>query len=385
MISAAVSEVEDYRRVDIARVPDCAVVGAAAGGVIHLLAELIDNALRYSSPTTPVRVAAAIGSEGSVLLRISDSGLGMTDADRRMANMRLRAGGEVTPDSARHMGLFVVGRLAGRHGIRVGLRGPVTGEQGTGTTAEVYLPLAVLEGTAPAQPPKPRVFAIKPPCPEPAAADPTDVPAAIGPLPPVTLLPRRTPGSRGIADVPAQPMRQRRRELKTPWWEDRFQQEPKQPPAPEPRPAPPPAKPAPPAGPVDDDVIYRRMLSEMVGDPHELAHSPDLDWKSVWDHGWSAAAEAADKPVQSRTDYGLPVREPGARLVPGAAVPEGPDREHPGAALASNGGLHPGRAPRHAAAVRDPDAVRASISSHFGGVRTGRSHARESSQGPNQQ
>ncbi|COW84489.1 putative regultory protein [Mycobacterium tuberculosis] len=84
-------------------------------------------------------------------------------------------------------------------------------------------------------------------------------------------------------------------------------------------------------------------------------------------------------------DYGLPVREPGARLVPGAAVPEGPDREHPGAALASNGGLHPGRAPRHAAAVRDPDAVRASISSHFGGVRTGRSHARESSQGPNQQ
>lgn len=296
VISAAVSEVEDYRRVDIARVPDCAVVGAAAGGVIHLLAELIDNALRYSSPTTPVRVAAAIGSEGSVLLRISDSGLGMTDADRRMANMRLRAGGEVTPDSARHMGLFVVGRLAGRHGIRVGLRGPVTGEQGTGTTAEVYLPLAVLEGTAPAQPPKPRVFAIKPPCPEPAAADPTDVPAAIGPLPPVTLLPRRTPGSRGIADVPAQPMRQRRRELKTPWWEDRFQQEPKQPPAPEPRPAPPPAKPAPPAGPVDDDVIYRRMLSEMVGDPHELAHSPDLDWKSVWDHGWSAAAEAADKP-----------------------------------------------------------------------------------------
>ncbi|CLT16792.1 putative regultory protein [Mycobacterium tuberculosis] len=385
VISAAVSEVEDYRRVDIARVPDCAVVGAAAGGVIHLLAELIDNALRYSSPTTPVRVAAAIGSEGSVLLRISDSGLGMTDADRRMANMRLRAGGEVTPDSARHMGLFVVGRLAGRHGIRVGLRGPVTGEQGTGTTAEVYLPLAVLEGTAPAQPPKPRVFAIKPPCPEPAAADPTDVPAAIGPLPPVTLLPRRTPGSSGIADVPAQPMQQRRRELKTPWWEDRFQQEPKQPPAPEPRPAPPPAKPAPPAGPGDDDVIYRRMLSEMVGDPHELAHSPDLDWKSVWDHGWSAAAEAADKPVQSRTDYGLPVREPGARLVPGAAVPEGPDREHPGAALASNGGLHPGRAPRHAAAVRDPDAVRASISSHFGGVRTGRSHARESSQGPNQQ
>ena len=52
VINAAVSEVEDYRRVEIAGVPDCTVIGAAAGGIIHLLAELIDNALRYSPPTT---------------------------------------------------------------------------------------------------------------------------------------------------------------------------------------------------------------------------------------------------------------------------------------------------------------------------------------------
>ncbi len=405
VINAAVSEVEDYRRVEIARLPECAVVGAAAGGVIHLLAELIDNALRYSPPTTPVRVAAAIGSEGSLLLRISDSGLGMTDADRRMANMRLRAGGEVTPDSARHMGLFVVGRLAGRHGIRVGLRAPVAGEQRTGTTAEVYLPLAVLEGTARAQPPKPQAFAIRPPSAVPAAAESPEaaVPAAVAPLPPVTLLPRRTPGSSGITDLPAQPtqqLRRPRRELKTPWWENGFQHEPKRPPAPDPQPAqqPAPGKAASDTsaffarrsstakGPVDDDVIYQRMLSEAVGDPHELAHSPDLDWKSVWDRGWSAAAEAEDRPVESRTDHGLPVREPGARLVPGAAVPDRAlDQQHQGGAITSNGGLHPGRQSRHAAAMRDPDAVRASMSSHFGGVRTGRSHARESSQGPNQE
>ena len=70
----------------------------------------------------------------------------MNDADRRMANMRLQAGGDVTPDNARHMGLFVVSRIAARHGIRVGLRGPRSStKRGAGTTAEVYLPPTVLD------------------------------------------------------------------------------------------------------------------------------------------------------------------------------------------------------------------------------------------------
>jgi hypothetical protein len=110
------------------------------------------------------------------------------------------------------------------------------------------------------------------------------------------------------------------------------------------------------------------MLSEMMGDPHELANSPDLDWNSVWDRGWSLAAEAADKPVESHTEHGLPVRAPGARLVPGTALHEREDLAQP---LAPNG-------------VRDPAAVRTSIGSHFGGVRTGRSHAGEGSQEPDQ-
>ncbi|OBG69907.1 hypothetical protein A5702_11435 [Mycobacterium sp. E3339] len=106
-----------------------------------------------------------------------------------------------------------------------------------------------------------------------------------------------------------------------------------------------------------------------VGDPHDLVNSPDLDWQSVWDRGWTLAAAAEDKPVESRTaEHGLPVRTPGARLVPGAANgtglpgPDQPDSD---------------REPQHAATARDPEAVRASFSSHFGGVRTGRSHARE--------
>jgi hypothetical protein len=138
-----------------------------------------------------------------------------------------------------------------------------------------------------------------------------------------------------------------------------------------------------------DDAIYQRMVSEWLVDPTELVRSDDLSWESVWDHGWSAAAAAEDAPVTEHTEEGLPVREPGARLVPGAvdsAVPDGP--VHGGHHF--NGGAHRSddRDDEVASAAefdtggrpippRDPDAVRASISNHFGGVHAGRSHARE--------
>lgn len=441
VINAAVSEVEDYRRVEIAGLPECALVGAAAGGAIHLFAELIDNALRYSPPTTSVRVSASRGGDGGVVVRIADSGLGMNDADRRIANMRLQAGGDVSPDNARHMGLFVVGRIAGRHGIRVGLRGPAANETGTGTTAEIYLPPTVLTGLAAAESAAPRhiravsspsaklasAIAAPPPADDARRHDGTREPAARNappaPGPSVTLLPRRNPGSSGITDVPTPPAEppppRRRRELATPWWENAPQaapaarpaepeaapEPPPQPtPAPEPAPEPAPAppvraasdtsaffaarpreprqdKPADPA--TDDDVIYRRMLSEMLGDPHDLVNSPDLDWQSVWDRGWTLAAAAEDKPVESHTtDHGLPVRTPGARLVPGGANATGlAERDEP--EHGRNGRSH--REPQHAAVTRDPEAVRASFSNHFGGVRSGRSHARDTEQGPDEQ
>src|SRR5947209_3665202 len=144
VIHAATSEVEDYRRVETSMVPDCMIAGAVSGDIVHLLAELIDNALRYSPPASPVRVSAGFRGDGAVLLQVVDVGLGMTDGDRRIANMRLRAGGEVSPDSARHMGLFVVGRLADRHGISVRLRSSSVEDARSGTTAEVYLPSTVL-------------------------------------------------------------------------------------------------------------------------------------------------------------------------------------------------------------------------------------------------
>ena len=408
VISAAVSEVEDYRRVETAGVPDCTVIGAATGGIIHLLAELIDNALRYSSPTTSVWVSAARAGDGGVLLWVSDSGLGMNDGDRRIANMRLQSGGEVTPDNARHMGLFVVGRLAARHGLRVGLRGPTTDEESTGTTAEIYLPPSVLVEALVRVPP-PNAIPDRPvdsldgvPAGHAAAQPAVSVETSQrngGAGTPVTLLPRRTPGSSGITDVPAQPAEQqqgrKRRELATPWWENGAQPRPPEPQRPEPQQAPAAAQ-APSdtsaffaarAGAADDDVIYQGMLAEWLSDPHDLVQSSDLDWQSVWDRGWSLAAEAEDKPVESRTDHGLPVRSPGAQLVPGAGVARGfaeqagPDQGDQDSGPASDGAFHPDRQPQHAAVVRDPEAVRASIGGHFGGVHSGRSHARETGRG----
>ncbi|MGH3966553.1 MAG: ATP-binding protein, partial [Mycobacterium sp.] len=209
----------------------------------------------------------------------------------------------------------------------------------------------------------------------------------------ITLLPRRNPGSSGITGPPAQPGVED--QPSTRWEEESTQDVP----APQPvsgtssffaargRITPPDDEPSAPAEVPSDsaqapqtDLIYQRMLSEWLVDPHELARSPDLDWKSVWDSGWSAAAEADNVPVAAHTDHGLPVREPGARLVPGAATPDNGDD-----GLAPNGGLSPGdtgRSPAHEAPPRDPDAIRASISSHFSGVRAGRSHARETPQGP---
>ncbi len=435
VVNAAVSEVEDYRRVEVAGLPECMVIGAVAGGVIHLVAELIDNALRYSPPTTVVRISAARGGDAGVLLRIADAGLGMNDADQRIANTRLQAGGEVTPDNARHMGLFVVGRIAARHGIRVGLRGATASEAASGTTAEIYLPPAVLEGSAVVRaavrhehdrPVSPPAVAVVPQAAPPEPANQNGFGNSSGP--PITLLPRRSPGSSGITDVPArppeQPPRRPRRELITPAWTSGDAQEAEQPPAHAPVQAPsdtstffaarsrraadqtdapagetpgaaasavlrsvPSATQAPTQVSDADDLIYRRMLSEMVDDPVALVNSPDLDWQSVWDKGWSLAAAAEEQPVESHTaDHGLPVRTPGARLVPGTA--NDPDEDSAESPATSNGGFQSQRQPQHAASLRDPDAVRASFSNHFDGVRAGRSHAHETletHEGPDQQ
>src|SRR6478672_5688880 len=145
LINAAASEVEDYARIVTATVPESEVLGAVAGDLVHLLAEVLDNALRYSPPISQVRVSAVHTSNGGLVIEVSDIGLGMTDSDLRVANVRLQSGGEVNPYTARHMGLFVVGRLATQHGLVVRLRSTVAGEPNSGTTAGVYIPAELIE------------------------------------------------------------------------------------------------------------------------------------------------------------------------------------------------------------------------------------------------
>jgi hypothetical protein len=118
----------------------------------------------------------------------------------------------------------------------------------------------------------------------------------------------------------------------------------------------------------DIDVIFQRLVSEWLIDPMTLLQ-PLQSWESVWDSGWAAAEQADEAPVTAHTEQGLPMREPGARLIPGranGAAHRKPDGDNEVASAA--------REPVR----RDPDAVRASLSSHWGGVRAGRSHARES-------
>jgi len=142
VVEAAVAEVEDYSRVQVAGIHDLTLSGQAASDVAHLLAELVENATSFSSPTTRVEVSGGPTGNGYVL-EIEDHGIGMSDAELAEANRRLAEPLAADIAVSRMMGFHVVGRLAARHGIRVQLRHCWFG----GVAALVLLP-AVLLGSA---------------------------------------------------------------------------------------------------------------------------------------------------------------------------------------------------------------------------------------------
>lgn len=146
-LQAATSGVQDYQRVKIRSANPMRIDDEAAADVIHLLTELVDNALTYSPPTSQVSVGSTTTAEG-VVIEIADAGLGIPAEELAKINQTLSAGGEVTPDTARRMGLFVASRLSQRHGLTTSLRANDEG----GTTATVVLPVAVLPDLAPAAP-----------------------------------------------------------------------------------------------------------------------------------------------------------------------------------------------------------------------------------------
>ncbi|WP_031013915.1 nitrate- and nitrite sensing domain-containing protein [Streptomyces sp. NRRL F-5727] len=142
VLRAAASEVEQYERIELAAVPATDVAGRVVNDLVHLLAELLENATSFSSPQTKVRVTGHALPDGRVLVEIHDTGIGLSPEDLAAINERLASPPTVDVSVSRRMGLFVVGRLSLRHGIRIQLRPSDSG----GTTALVMLPVDVAQG-----------------------------------------------------------------------------------------------------------------------------------------------------------------------------------------------------------------------------------------------
>ncbi|GAA2099300.1 nitrate- and nitrite sensing domain-containing protein [Streptomyces albiaxialis] len=143
ILRAAASEVEHYERIEISGVPETEIHGQVVNDLVHLLAELLENATSFSSPQTKVRVRATRMPDGRMMIEIHDKGIGLTAEDFADINHKLANPPTVDASVSQRMGLFVVGRLADRHGIRVQLR--PSGEQ-AGTTSLVMLPDAITHG-----------------------------------------------------------------------------------------------------------------------------------------------------------------------------------------------------------------------------------------------
>ncbi|MBP2358834.1 MULTISPECIES: sensor histidine kinase [Streptomyces] len=142
VLRAAASEVEQYERIELAAVPATEVAGRIVNDLVHLLAELLENATSFSPPQTKVRVTGHALPDGRVLVEIHDTGIGLSPEDLAAINERLASPPTVDVSVSRRMGLFVVGRLSLRHGIRIQLRPSDSG----GTTALVMLPMEVAHG-----------------------------------------------------------------------------------------------------------------------------------------------------------------------------------------------------------------------------------------------
>ncbi|WP_018658588.1 ATP-binding protein [Actinomadura flavalba] len=136
---AAAAEVEDYMRVDVAPMGRTALRGAAVADMIHLLAELIENAATFSPPSTTVRVTGSRVGRGFVF-EVEDGGLGLDATALAACNELLATDPDGDLGDTARLGLFVVARLAARHGVQVTLRPSPYG----GVTAIVLVPVALI-------------------------------------------------------------------------------------------------------------------------------------------------------------------------------------------------------------------------------------------------
>ncbi|WP_406673429.1 nitrate- and nitrite sensing domain-containing protein [Nonomuraea sp. N2-4H] len=380
IVRAALGEVESYDRVSIQVQSDVAIAGQAVTDVVHLLAELVENAVSFSPGDTKVIISSSRIDGGSLLLSVTDHGIGMTQEELAEANWRLANPPVVDVSVSRRMGLFVVGRLALRHNIKVQLRLQDTG----GLTAMVLVPPVLLTGVpGPVPGAGQRQRASRQPhTPAHAAAPAPAYPAPPSPPSPpsLTSLPSLTGGHPSFdtsSDTGAAPSYDglalrngaAGQGAAEPSWFDVT-------PTPahameQAAPEPPPARPDPLTAPSSELGISHRPepaaqdhapepvteVSSWFSRSAPTADHRDQSWPSAADQGRQAAGAA--EPVKSgTTNSGLPKRTPRANLVPGTANPKPPPVPAPPVS---------------------PDRLRSRLASYQQGVRKGRAELEEDS------
>jgi signal transduction histidine kinase len=291
---ASVSEIEQYERVVLDIQPGIAVTGNAVADVVHLLAEILENATSFSAKNTQVTVSGHTLRNGGLLINVVDSGMGMAEDRLGLINWRLENPPPADVEVSRHMGLFAVAHLAARHDIRVRLRQAPTG----GLIAHVWLPDALIVRQS-----------------RPAAWDHARSPRASALLQAVTRTARLAQA--GETDAEAATVAFPRLAALA---------------VPEPAMAVPLAAPlavvteAPPAPetrlPIFESVESDWFRARRTPPPRVLPSVPPhaaRTWTSPGDAGWRAAETVVAPAVAGTTPAGLPRRTPQANLVPGAA------------------------------------------------------------------
>ncbi|MFL6118645.1 nitrate- and nitrite sensing domain-containing protein [Actinophytocola sp.] len=395
LLRASVSEIEQYQRITLLPPPPVEVVGYAVGDLVRLVAELLDNATAFSAPETQVTIASHVFEDGSLCIAVHDEGIGMSQDELDEANDKLADAGLVDVSTSRRMGLFVVGRLAGRHGIEVRLN---AGQDQRGVRATVTVPAeVVIQGAPPVEPERPRrapngtsrlaPFSLSgqmngvhlgdtgqhasrrangviksglTPAPLPRHQRPDPPAPPVPPMPPVPpappiparggdpQLPRREPGERmpGPRGAEARGLFTPAREASanTGWWIDRSVVEE--------------------TTPIFDEMVsaWFRAVSDPAAETNTMHHPPSQDdphsggdpWNFAADSGFDTARAVLKTEPSDFTSGGLPRRSPRQHLVPGSATPD----------------ADPGQS-RHG---RDADVVRNRLSDYRHGVRRARDH-----------
>ncbi|MGP4020480.1 nitrate- and nitrite sensing domain-containing protein [Saccharopolyspora sp. 5N708] len=371
LIRASVSEIEHYPRVVVQPLPNTKIVGYAASDLVRLLAELLDNAANFSAPETQVTVSGHRRGDGSLGLDIVDRGIGMTHAELAAVNQRLAGDAEDKLSTSRRMGLFVAGRLAARHGIRVELR-PGPEEVGVHVAVSLGSEL-MLDSVAPA-PMSQTNGMVRDDREEDTLVEEFDWDAAEEDAAsqrhlvrngfrlfqsPAEQAPPQQPRSdlsntEEIIPTPSDLAHRSDTPTTTPIFDDlasAWFQASTPIPRPQPQPNPTVKWPHPPAEFASKGTFLSPATGRFPSSPPTPSGHSQKTWIFANDQAWRRAEEVAAAEPADYTSAGLPLRVPQANLVAGSADVEHDERGHP---------------------PRDPNMARSRLASFQAGVRRGR-------------